>query len=261
MRKKRANPFGIAPVALSLLCAAAVYAGVRPQAARAIESAATPSPAPFGAGSAYATPHAARGSLPVNSSLFIVLDGTITSRGQSGTTVKAHLRDPIVLDDTTVAPAGTPVDISVVDVRRALMGNVDGWVEVSLKPLRLTDGQTLPLHLPRSHIDRYVSVGQASTQETTDTLGDIFVPYHVLYHALRKGSDIALGPGTVLRAHTSATVAVDKRKAVVLTTPPPLSGSTDAPYAVFSPTPVFTPRGFIPPAPKPTRSPSATPTP
>lgn len=248
---------------MSLLLAAAVYAGARPQPAAAIETAATPSPAPFGAGSAFSAPpaHASRGSLPVNSSVFIILDGTITSRGRSGTSVKAHLRDPIVLDGTTVAPAGTPVEISVVDVRRALMGNVDGWVEVSLKPLRLSDGQTLPLHLPRSHIDRYVSVGQASTQETTDTLGDIFVPYHVLYHALRKGSDIALGPGTVLRAHTSATVAVDKRKAVVLTTPPPLSGSTDAPYAGFSPAPVFTPRGFVPPTPKPTQSPSASPAP
>jgi hypothetical protein len=198
--------------------------------------------------------------LPIDSSIFLVLDGTITSRGQSGTVVKAHLRDPIVIDGTTVAPAHSPVEIDVINVSRALMGNVDGWVQVALRPLHLADGQTLPIHLPRSHIDRYVSVEQANRQSTTDTVGDIFIPYHILYHALRKGSDITLRPGTVMRARTEAAVTVHQ-KAVVITTPPPLPTSNEAPYSVFSPTPIFTPRGFIPPTPKPSPKPTATPTP
>src|SRR5205823_1058732 len=134
-------------------------------------------------------------------------DGTVSSRGEKGTTVRAHLRDAIVVAGKTLVAAGAPLELSIIDVRRALMGNVDGWVQVDLHPLRLADGQILPLHLPRSHIDRFVTVGQASTQDATDTIGDIFVPYHMLYHALRKGSDVTLKPGTVLRARTSAALS------------------------------------------------------
>jgi hypothetical protein len=243
---------------MAALCAAATAIGAGPTPALAIVSSATPSPAPFGAGPTTAsTPDAAANVLPIDSSVFFVLDGTVSSRGEKGTMVRAHLRDAIVLGGKTLAPAGAPLDLSIVDVRRALMGNVDGWVQVDLHALRLADGQTLPLHLPRSHIDRFVTVGQASTQETTDTIGDIFVPYHMLYHALRKGSDVTLRPGTVLRARTSAALKI-AGTAVVISTPQPFNSTNDKPYAAFSPAPVFTPRGFVPPTPKP--SPSPTPT-
>jgi len=256
--KRKPASFRFGFLALTALCAAATAIGAGPKTALAVVTTSTPSPAPFGERpSAAATPDKSAKVLPIDSSVFFVLDSAVSSKGEKGRTVRAHLRDAIVLNGVTLAAAGAPIEISVIDVRRALMGNVDGWVEVEIHPLRLANGQMLPLRLPSSHIDRYISVGQASTQETEDTIGDIFVPYHVLYHALRKGSDVTLGPGTVLRARTVASVTM-AGKAVVITTPPPFSSTNDKPYAEFSPAPMFTPRGFVPPTPK--ASPSPTPT-
>lgn len=261
VKRKPANRSHFGFLALTALCAVATAIGAGPDPALAIVTKPTPSPAPYGAGpTTAATPSASAKILPVDSSVFFVLDGTVSSRGERGATVGAHLRDAIVVGGNTLAAAGAPIELSIIDVRRALMGNVDGWVEVELRPLKLADGQMLPLRLPRSHIDRYVSVGQASTQETTDTIGDIFVPYHMLYHALRKGSDITLKPGTVLRARTGAAISI-AGKAVVLSTPQPFASSIDKPYAAFSPAPIFTPRGFVAPTPKPSPSPIPTTTP
>jgi hypothetical protein len=195
--------------------------------------------------------------LPLDSSLFFVLDGTISSRLKPGTVVRAHLREPLVVNGTTVASAGTPVDIEVYQTTPAHMGNEDGSVDIYFEPMHLADGKDLPLTTPTAHIDPHVSVGQYNTRAVTDTIGDIFIPGHYIYHILRKGRDVVLGPGTVLRARTGASITVRDR-AVVLATPQPFVTTSDTPAPVFIPAPMYTPPGFVPPTPKP--SPSAKPT-
>lgn len=197
---------------------------------------------------------------PLDSSVFFVLDDTISSKESSGTIARAHLRDPIILDGVTIAAAGTPVLIEVTHASAAQMGNVDGSVDIFFEPLQLADGKTLPLVTPTSHLDPQMSAGAQSTRGVTDTVGDIFIPYHVLYHVLRKGSDVTLKRGTVIRARTGAALHV-ARGVLVMTTPAPLVTSADTPHPAFMPEPLATPPGYIPPAPKPTPSIHATPTP
>jgi hypothetical protein len=249
-RKKLANRAGI--LAIAAACAAAAV-GAGPQTARAIVVA---TPRPGAASPLLRTPHYST-EVPLDASLFFVLDGTISSRLKPGTVVRAHLRDPLVLGGTTIAAAGSPVDIEVYQTNAAHMGNEDGSVDIYFQPLHLADGKDLPLITPTAHIDPHVSVGQYNTQAVTDTIGDIFIPGHYIYHILRKGRDVVLGPGTVLRARTSAKVTVEKG-AVVLATPQPFVTPGDTPHPAFVPAPMYTPPGFVQPTPKP--SPSAKPT-
>jgi len=209
---------------------------------------------------AVAAAPAAASTLPLDSSLFFVLDGTISSRSHSGTTVRAHLRDPVVLDGTTVAPAGTPVTIEITQTSAAQMGNVDGYADIYFEPLALPGGKSLPLTTPTSHLYPQMTAGQESTRAATDTVGDIFIPYHIVYHILRKGSDVTLKPGAVIRARTAATLQFERGTlAVVL--PPPLVTSADAPRPAFVPAPLETPPGYRPPTPKPSPTAQATHTP
>jgi hypothetical protein len=227
-----------------------------PQTARAIVvprtiSTASPLPEPSGT----------KTDLPLNSSIFFVLDGDISSRGQEGTLVRAHLRDPIVLGGMTVAAAGAPVQIRILHTSGAQLANVDGSVDIYFEPFTLANGQALPLVTPTSHIDPYLTPGQTSTRATTDTIGDIFIPYHFLYHMLRKGMEVDLRPGTVMRARIAAelrTVA----GAVAIVTPQPIARAADTPRPPFKPAYVATPPGFTTPTPKPSPSvlPSAQPT-
>ncbi len=195
--------------------------------------------------------------VPLDSSLFFVLDDTISSKEKAGETARAHLRDPIVIHGVTVAAAGTPVEIEVSHTSAAQAGNVDGFVDIFFKPMRLPDGRTLPLITPTSHLDPHMSAGMQSTQNVTDTVGDIFIPYHLLYHVLRKGSDVVLKPGTVIRARTGATISI-QRGAVAISTPPPLVTTADTPHPAFMPAPLATPPGYVPPTPKPSAKPTPT---
>lgn len=253
-RKKRANRTHILAVAAA--CAAAAV-GAGPQTARAIV---VPSPSPRAA-KPLSTPAAAPNStvLPLDSSLFFVLDGAISSRLKAGTVVDAHLRNAIVLDGEAIAPAGSPVQIEIAQAIPAHMGNEDGSVDIYFKAFRLADGRSIPLITPTAHIDPHVSVGQYNTQAVTDTIGDIFIPGHYIYHVLRKGRDVVLGPGTVLRARTGAAITLARGGAVVIATPAPFLTVTDTPHPSFVPAPLFTPPGFHLPTPKP--SPSVKPTP
>ncbi len=212
------------------------------------------------AGEPLATPTGTPNStvLPLNSSLFFVLDGTISSHESPGTVVRAHLRDPIILAGMSIARAGTPVNLVVTQSSAAQVGNVDGSVEMYFESLPLTSGLMLPLTTPSAHINPSMTTGQASTRDITDTVGDIFVPGHFLYHILRKGSDVTLRPGTVIRARTAATVHVAKRGVVAVTTPPPFASTQDTPHPDFDTFPLATPPGFHAPTPKP--SPSVHPT-
>jgi hypothetical protein len=195
--------------------------------------------------------------LPFSSSLFFVLDDTISSRSKAGSVVHAHLRDPIVLNNTTIAPAGTQVDIVITQTSAAQAGNVDGFVEMYFQSLPIASGKTLPLTTPSAHINPHMSAGQASTRGITDTVGDIFIPGHYIYHIFRKGADVTLRPGTVIRARTAATLHVAKG-AIAVSTPPPFATSVDTPHPAFVPAPLATPPGFHVPTPKP--SPSVHPT-
>ena len=223
-----------------------------PQEARAIVVprtvlSASPSPEPTGS----------RTDLPLNSSIFFVLDGDISSRGQAGTLVFAHLRDAIVLGGMTVAAAGSPVQIRILHTSGAQMANVDGSVDIYFEPFRLANGQALPLLTPTSHIDPYLTAGQSSTRNVTDTVGDIFIPYHFLYHMLRKGMEVDLRPGTVMRARIAAELRASAGTLAIVT-PQPIVGAADTPRPAFRPAIVATPPGFAPPTPKP--SPSVLPT-
>lgn len=254
-RKKQAKRAGLLAVA-AVCAAAAVSAG--PQTARAIVVP-TPPPGPAPRATATGTPNST--VLPLDSSLFFVLDDTISSRLKAGTTVRAHLRDPIVLNGKTIAPAGTPVQIEITQSNPAHMANEDGSVDIFFQSLLLPGGKGIPLTTPTAHIDPHMSVGQYNTRATVDTIGDIFVPGHYLYHMLRKGRDVTLGPGTLLRARTGASIMVAAGGAVVVATPQPFVTVKDTPHPDFVPAPLITPPGFHLPTPKPTPSVKPTSTP
>lgn len=253
--KKPANPARAGILILAAACAAAaISAG--PQTARAIVVA-TPAPPPRVEPTSTPTGTPNSTVLPLNSSLFFVLDDTVSSHSKPGTVARAHLRDPIVLDGITVARAGTPVNIDITQASAAQVGGVDGTVEIYFESMTLPDGKTLPLSTPTARINPHMTAGQQSTRGITDTVGDIFIPGHFLYHMLRKGGDVNLRPGTVIRARTAATVAIS-RGAVAVSTPAPFVTSEDAPHPAFSVAPIYTPPGYHAPTPKP--SPSVQPT-
>jgi len=199
--------------------------------------------------------------LPLDSSLLFVLDDRIGSRvSQTGTEARAHLKDALVLGGMTVAPAGTPVRIKITDVHGAQAPDVDGSIDILFEPMRLANQGTLPLRTPTAHVTVRVTAGQQSTTGVTDTIKDIFIPYHYLYRMFRKGAELDLHPGTLLRARTAATVSVAGATVSVIA-PPPFHLSVDEPHPHFSPLPFLTvpPKATMPPRPSPT--PQATPTP
>jgi hypothetical protein len=252
----RPAKIGRAALAALAAAAAAVSMSASPQTARAIVV-----PKTIGSAAPLPEPSATKNDLPNNSSLFFVLDGEVSSHSQEGTAVRAHLRDPIVIGGITAAPAGAPVQIRITHSSGAQMANVDGSVDIYFEPLTLSSGGALPLVTPTSHIDPHLSAGQNSTRNVTDTVGDIFIPYHFLYHMLRKGMEVDLKPGTVIRARTAAELRFTAG-AVAIVTPPAIAGAADAPKPAIKIAPVATPPGFATPTPKPSPSvlPSAQPT-
>jgi hypothetical protein len=253
-QKPKKKPVKMGRAALAALAAAAVAVSMSasPQTARAIVV-----PKTTGSAAPLPEPSASKTDVPSNSSLFFVLDGDVSSHSQEGTLVRAHLRDPLVVGGITAAPAGAPVQIRIVHSTGAQLANVDGSVDIYFQPLTLATGGTLPLVTPTGHIDPHLTAGQASTRGVTDTVGDIFIPYHFLYHMLRKGMEVDLKPGTVIRARTAAELRFTAGSLAIIT-PPAIAGAADAPRAAIKIAPVATPPGFATPTPKP--SPSVLPT-
>ncbi len=240
---------------------AAFLLGVTP-AARAL-----PPPAPpKGPSSASPTPAPSGAVLPYGSIVYFVLDDSVNSGTTvPGTTIHMHLQSPIVVNGVTVAPAGAPATFAVITTRKASSGDEDGAIEIHLDPLDLPGrNMQLPVRALHEYLTRELTSGQEATRQTTDTLGDIFIPYHVLYHALRPGHQMVLPVGSVLRAETAATIDASDRRTIVLATPPPFSSTYDVPHADLTAAPLYTPAPMRPkplPKGKPTLPPKPAPTP
>ncbi len=221
----------------------------------------TPAP-PGPASKASAQPSAPPHTLPIGSSVLFVLDDTISSSAsRKNDTVRAHLKEPLTIDGKTVAAAGTPVQIKVMDAEPAQMGDVYGYVDVYFLPMHLPDGREIPLRAPTAHLTVNVTAGHQSTVGVEDTVEDIIIPYHFLYHAFRKGRNFVLGSGSEIRARTEATISVTPNGAIAIVTPAPVIAGDDSPHASFSAAPFATPGpSFQPHTPKPKPSPSPTPT-
>ncbi len=219
----------------------------------------TPVPGP----SASAQPSAPPGTLPIDSSLLFVLDDPISSTAShTSDTVRAHLKDAVALNGVTVAPANTPVQIKVLDAEPAQMGDVYGFVDIYFLALRLPDGREIPLRAPTAHLTVNVTAGHESTVGAEDTVEDVIIPYHILYHAFRKGRNFVLGAGSEIRARTEATVSVSPGGAVAIKTPMPFVVGGEAPHTTFSAAPIATPgESFLTHKSTPKPTPTASPTP
>lgn len=211
---------------------------------------ATPTPGPLA--SPAAAPKSVNGGkeLPFDSSVIFVLDDAIASgASHAGETVRAHLKAPLVVGGVTVAPAGTPEKIRILDAESAKSGDVYGYVNIFFMPLALPDGRELPLRAPTSHLTANTSPGHEATVATEDTIGDIFIPYHVLYHAFRKGRNFTLGAGAEIRARTQATLTALRNGTVAIGTPQPISIDMDAPHSTFPVHQLATPKPNASPGP------------
>jgi hypothetical protein len=172
-------------------------------------------------------------TLPFDYSLIVVLDDKISSEySKTGDLVRAHLHDPIVVDGMTVAPAGSPVVIRVLRAARAQSSDYYGSVDIAFMPLHLSNGQDLPLRAPTPHLAAYDTVGHESTVGVEEDVTDIFLPVGMLYQAIRKGRNITLGAGSMIRARTVATVSV-AGGVVTVATPSPIAPVTDVPAVSY----------------------------
>ncbi len=223
---------------------------------------ATPPPTHPIAG-ALATPRA------ISRSLFFTLDDPLSSvTSQRGEVVLAHLSAPLVVDGVTLAPAGSPERIKVLNVRAASSGDVYGYVDIYFEPFALADGLRLPLVAPTARLTVHTTIGHESTVGVEDTVANILFPPHVLYQVFRRGRNLELGKGTQIRAEEGARIGIVAGKAFIAT-PPPLPVLSATPAAAFTPIPLMTPaHPRLPqarpsaraPTPSPSPSPAVTPT-
>ncbi len=195
--------------------------------------------------------------------MIFVLDDPISSiSSRKNDIVRAHLKDALIIGGVTVAPANSPVQIDILDAEAAQMGDVYGFVDIYFRSLHLPGGRTVPLRAPTSHLTVNVSAGHESTVGAEDTVGDIVIPYHVLYRAFRKGRNFVLGTGSEIRARTQATISVTPNGGFAIATPVPIVIGGGTPHPTFSAVPLATPAEKYMPhtaAPKPT--PTSTPLP
>ncbi|MBV8067696.1 MAG: hypothetical protein JO113_06945 [Candidatus Eremiobacteraeota bacterium] len=195
--------------------------------------------------------------LPFDTTLLFVLDDPISSKSsKNGQLVRAHLKAPILIAGRTVAPAGAPVQIRIVDSSAADIADTYGFVDIFFEPLTLADGRVLPLRTPIMRLTPNVSSGHESTVAAEDTVGDIFVPYYPLWQILRKGKNFVLGPGSVIPAKTEATLTARPDGTIAVSTPQPLVQGAEAPNATFPVSPLATPFGPTAATPRPRATPS-----
>jgi hypothetical protein len=236
----------VAKVLGAVFAAGAVTVGLG-SAVHALPAPAPPRSQPAGGSPA---PAASGATLPFGSSILFVIDDAVNSGTTApGTTIHMHLRAPLVVNGVTLAPAGTPASFSVVSTRKAQSGDVDGAVQIYVNPLPLPGrSYSLPLRAIHEYLTREVSAGMQATRATTDTVSDIFIPYVQVYQVLRKGHQMVMPVGTVLRAETAATIDASNPANVVLATPPPFVSNYDSPHSDLTPAPIYTP-AKAPPSP------------
>ncbi len=215
-------------------------------AVHALPAPAPPLSPPKAGPSTSPTPNGA--TLPFGSPILFVLDDPVNSGSTpTGTTIRMHLRAPLVVNGITLAPAGAPGSFSVVSTRKAQSGDIDGAVQIYVNPLVLPSRHlSLPLRAIHEYLSRELTGGQEATRMTTDTVTDVFVPYAILYQALRKGHQMVMPVGTILRAETDATIDATNPANVVLATPPPFVSNYDPPHSDLTPAPFFTPPPTLP---------------
>ncbi len=205
-------------------------------------------------------------TLPYGSQLDFVLDDKVNSGTiVPGTTVHMHLRKALVVNGVTLADAGAPATFSVITARKAHSGDEDGAIQIHLDPLALPGrNMSLPVRAYHEYLTVDHTTGQLSTLEATDTIADIFIPGHVIYHALRSGRQMVLPEGSILRAETDATIDATIPSHIVFATPPPFVSHFDLPHADLTAPPFYTPAPARPhplPKGKSTLPPSPVPTP
>ncbi len=200
--------------------------------------------------------------MPFDSSVIFVLDESISSKSsKTGDLIPVHLKDALTVGGHVVAPAGTDTKIRITNVEHAGIGDVYGFVDIFFEPLVLPDGRTLPLRAPVARLSPRTTAGHESTVEMEDTVGDIFVPYYVLYQVMRKGKNFVLQSGSELPARTEATLTALPSGTVAIQTPRPPAQTLAVPKSTFPVEPVATPFGPFGGTKKAHPSPSPTPWP
>jgi hypothetical protein len=244
---------------VTLMAASVLLAAAAPFAPLAVG--AFPIQTPRTTASPSSTPPPPSNVLPLDSTLTFVLDDTISSaKSKANDIVKAHLEKALIVHGTTVAPAGTPVEIKIVDAQPAENPDIYGFVDIFFRPMKLPDGRSVPLHAPASHLNVNVTAGHASTAGVENTIGDIFAPT-LLLHVFRKGHNFVLEPGAHINARTDATIVVLQNGTVAIQTPLPIVLDAETPVSSFKSVPMVTPEASVKmPFPVPTMSPGPVPT-
>ena len=200
--------------------------------------------------------------MAAGTSLNLVLDEAIDSRSTpAGALVKVHLEKSLEVGGIVLAVAGAPGTLKVVAARRASAPDRDGALEIYLEPFPLAGHGVLPLRAVAEFLTVEVSAGQASTNDLTDLAKDVAIPGHAIYRAVRKGRDLTLPAGSIVRARTGATIDATNPAAIAVVIPPPFVTNTDPIHSDFTPIPLFTFAPVPPKRPKPSPSPSASPSP
>jgi hypothetical protein len=149
--------------------------------------------------------------VPFDSTLFFVLDDPISSKSsKAGEMARVHLKSALVVGNRTLAPAGTPARVRILDVSPSDIADTYGFVDIFFEPMQLPDGRMLPLRAPVARLAPHRSSGHESTVGTEDTVGDIFVPYYSFYQIFRHGKNFVLRAGSELPARTEATITADR---------------------------------------------------
>jgi hypothetical protein len=187
-----------------------------------------------------ATPYHPPNVLPFGTVVPFVLDGTIGSgTSRAGEMVAAHLENDLVVDGTTIAKAGAPVEIKIIDALPASNPDLYGFVDIHFRPLALENGAFLPVRAPAEHLNVNTTAGHDSTVAVENTIGDIFEPT-LIYHVFRKGRNFTLTPGAHINAITEATIRVTGGT-VAIETPQPLVLDAETPVSSFRAMPLATP--------------------
>jgi hypothetical protein len=201
-------------------------------------------PAPRPGASAQPSPQPTGNILPFDSNLTFVIDDAISSKSSKrGEIIGVQLKDALVVGGRTIAPAGTPAKLRIVNVSPADIGDVYGFVDIFFEPLQLPDGRVVPLRAPIARLEPHDSAGHESTVELEDTIEDEVIPYHFLYHIFRKGKNFVLGPGSQIPARTEATITALPNGAVAIETPRPMQPELQMPKSSFPSQPAATPFG------------------